>query len=183
VDSGLQSQLIAIVVALIIVSIIVYRRMLPQPVRTGRTIAITVAIVLLSLFGMMQNPRILGAPLFWVLAPVMLVIGLILGRILMATIHFWYDAPTHQLWMRGGVLYLAIWLAIALMRYGVEYLATGSIAQTRTAALAAPTTLGIIAADMLFISIGLWIARGYILVQKSKLKANTSGTSRTSKER
>jgi hypothetical protein len=178
VDSGLQSQLITIVIAIVIVGVIVYRRILPQPVRTGRTIAITTVIILLSLFGMLQNPRILGDPLFWVLAPVMLVIGLVLGRILMATIHFWYDAPTHQLWMRGGVLYLAIWLAIALMRYGVEYLATGSLAQTRTAEFAAPTTLGIIAADMLFISIGLWIARGYILVQKSKVAPTGPETNR-----
>jgi hypothetical protein len=163
----MQSQLITVVIMIVIVGVIVYRRLRPQQVRTGRTIGITAVIVLLSLLGAAQNPRVLVEPLFLALAPAMLVIGFALGLVLMQTIRFWHDEQTGQLWMRGGVFYLAIWMATALLRYGVEYLATGSITQSRPAPTTAPTTLGIIAADMLFLSVGLWIARGYALVKKS----------------
>jgi hypothetical protein len=168
VESDLQTQLITGIVIVVVIGMIIYRRLQPQPVRTGRTIVITAIIVLFSLLGAAQNPLVLAEPLFQMLVPVMLVVGFGLGLLLVQTIRFWREERTGQLWMRGGLLYLAIWMATVLMRYGVSYLATGSIAPTRPASFAPPTTLGIIAADLLFISIGLWLARGYALLRKSR---------------
>jgi hypothetical protein len=183
VQSDLQSELITGLVIVVVIGLIVYRRLQAQPVRAGRTVAITAIIVLFSLLGAAQNPRVLVEPLFQVLVPVMLVVGFGLGLLLMQTIRFWRDEHTGQLWMRGGLLYLAIWMATVGLRYGVSYLATGSIAQTRPASLAPPTTLGIVAADMLFISIGLWLARGYALLRKSSERASFPSGSPTNPAR
>ncbi len=157
-------------VPLIILALVgwsIYRRTRSQPVRLTQTILITTLVVLASLAGLAANTRLLMSPLFVVLAPVALFAGLIVGSLRMRTIRFWRDQSTGQVWMSGGAAYIAIWLAILAFRLGIEYLATGGFTNVAAArGNQPPTTLSITASDLLLLSIGLWLARGYALVQR-----------------
>ena len=86
---------------------------------------------------------------------------------MMRTIRFWRDQANGQVWMSGGAAYVAIWFATLLLRLGIDYAATGSFSTTGPVhGNSAPTTLSIIASDLLFLSVGLWLARGYALVRR-----------------
>src|SRR5947209_2112532 len=102
------------------------------------------------------------SPFLW---PLVLLLGLALGWLMMRQIRFWRDEATGQVWMGGGLAYVAIWLAIVALRLGVEYAAGGFSAK---AAPRAPTTLSLLASDLLILSIGLWLARGYALVRRAQ---------------
>ena len=165
--SGGSSQFLSLLILLGFVGWAVYRRTRPQQVRLARTIVYTVLIVLLSVAALGANTRLLSNPLFIVIAPVALLGGLVVGWLMMRTIRFWRDQSNGQIWMSGGVAYIAIWFATVLLRLGIDYAATGTFSSVgpeqgnRT-----PTTLSIIASDLLFLSIGLWLARGYALVRR-----------------
>lgn len=168
-SNGSPSPL-GLLVGLVIVGWVVYRRTRPQRVRLERTLIYTAVIVLVSVVGLLANPRVFGIALFLALAPVALVIGVALGWLMMRTIRFWRDESTDHLWMSGGVAYVAIWLGTVALRLGLTYLATGSLASPRSPSGAQPpSTLSIIASDLLFLSIGLWLARGYALVQRFQM--------------
>ena len=163
--SGNTSPFLWPLVLLLVVAWLVYRRTRPQPVRPARTLAFTALIVLASAAGFAANPRVLTTPLFLVLALPALLLGLALGWLMTRQIRFWRDEATGQVWMGGGPAYVAIWLAIVALRLGVEYAAGGFSAK---AAPRAPTTLSLLASDLLILSVGLWLARGYALVRRAR---------------
>ena len=144
---------------------VAYRRTRPQPVGIPRTVIFTFFIVLSSVAGLAANPGILRVPLFLGLAPLMLLIGLGLGWVMMRQIRFWRDGETGKVWMAGGAAYVAIWLVTLALRLGIEY-AAGGFSSTAARATDHPTTLAILASDLLFLSVGLWLMRGVILVRR-----------------
>lgn len=165
--SGSSSQPLSLLIILGFVGWAVYRRTRPQQVRLTRTVVYTTLIVLLSVVGLSANPQLLSDPLFVVIAPVALLAGLAMGWLMMRTIRFWRDGPTGQIWMSGGAAYVAIWLATLVLRLGIDYVATGGFSDVAPNHPAqAPTTLSILASDLLFLSVGLWLARGYALVRR-----------------
>lgn len=152
-------------IVLLLFGWIAYRRTRPQPVGISRTVIFTAFIVLSSLLGLAANPSILRTPLFLALAPVMLLVGLGLGWTMMRQIRFWRDQQTGKVWMAGGIAYVAIWLVTLALRLGIEY-AAGGFSGAASRATDHPTNLAILASDLLFLSIGLWLMRGVILVQR-----------------
>ncbi|HUX87789.1 MAG TPA: hypothetical protein VMW65_12365 [Chloroflexota bacterium] len=166
-QSGHSSSLVTLIILLGIIAWLVYRRTRPQPVRLTRTIIYTALIVVVSLAGLAANLAVLGNPVFLAIAPLALLVGLALGWLMMRTIRFWRDRSTGQVWMSGGIAYVAIWLATLALRLGVEYAATGNFSMSELSRpTGAPTLLAIIASDLLFLSVGLWLARGYALARR-----------------
>jgi hypothetical protein len=161
------SQFLVPLLIVVYIGWIAYRRTRPQPVQPGRTIAFTVVIVVLSLLGLVSAPKVLTMPLFLVFAPVALVAGVGLGWVMMKQIRFWRDQATGQVWMGGGFAYVGIWLATMAVRIGIEY-ASGGFDQGAAAASRTPTNLTALASDLLFLSVGLWLARGYILLRRAR---------------
>jgi hypothetical protein len=136
-------------------------------VQPGRTIAFTIVIVALSVLGLVSAPKVLTMPLFLGLAPVALLAGIGLGWVMMRQIRFWRDQATGQVWMGGGFAYVGIWLATMAVRIGIEY-ASGGFTQGAAAASRTPNNLTALASDLLFLSIGLWLARGVILLRRAR---------------
>ncbi|HEX5414140.1 MAG TPA: hypothetical protein VFZ25_00640 [Chloroflexota bacterium] len=166
-QSGQSSSLLSVIIFLVIIGFFVYRRTRPQRVRITRTILYTAAIVLVSLAGLAANLAVFGSLLFLVLAPFALLAGLLLGWLMMRTIRFRRDEGTGQVWMSGGVAYVAIWLATLVLRLGVEYAATGRLGMAGPPQPTGPLTpLAIVASDLLFLSVGLWLVRGFSLVRR-----------------
>ncbi len=162
-----QSTLWTYVITAAIVGFAVYRRTRQQPVRPRRTVLWAAVIVLLSAFGVVSTGR--TQVLALELAPLALAIGIGVGWLMMGTIRFWRDAETGQLWMKGGVLYVLIWLACYVLRMAVTTMA-GAPPGTFTPARGAPPEplpLAILSSDLLFLSMGLWIARAAALVTVS----------------
>jgi len=173
-QSGSSSSLVPLIVSLGVVGWFIYRRTRPQQVRLARTILYTVLIVLLSLAGLTANLAVFSSPLFLGIAPLALLAGVGLGWLMMRTIRFWRDGSTGQIWMSGGVAYVAIWLATLVLRLGVEYAATGSVSMAEPTSPTGPLTpLSILASDLLFLSVGLWLARGYALTRRYRELATT----------
>lgn len=160
-----QQQLLLYVLILASVTWAVYRRTRRQPVHPVRAAVTAGIIVLLTAVGLAKSWS--GHPLAFELAPLALAAGLVLGWLLMATIHFWRDETTGRLWMQGGLLYLAIWLATFALRFGVGY-AAGEYSSGAEASRGLPPAgpLGTLSIDLLFLSLGLWIARAAALVHR-----------------
>jgi hypothetical protein len=166
--SGHMSQLLVPLIILIIIGRVVWSRMRPQPVRIGRSLAYLALIVVTSIAGLVANPRVLTTPVFLLLAPVALVLGLAIGWWMVRQIRFWHDERTGALWMSGGAAYIAVWLGLLALRLGIEYADGGFAAGAAVRAAQAPTTLTSVASALLFLSIGLWLARGYGLLRRSR---------------
>jgi hypothetical protein len=166
---------VSLILVLGVLGWLVYRRTRPQPVRLLRTVLYTTLIVLVSLAGLVANLAVLTNPVFLGIAPLALLAGVALGGLMMRTIRFWRDRATGKVWMSGGVAYVAIWLATVALRLGVEYAATGTLATDRLAPPAGPPTLlSILASDLLLVSVGLWLARGYALTRRHRELSTSS---------
>lgn len=166
-QSGHSSPLLSVIIFLGVIGWFVYRRTRPQRVRLTRTILYTAVIVVVSLAGLSTNLAVFSSLLFLGIAPFALLVGILLGWLMMRTIRFWRDQQTGGVWMSGGVAYVAIWLATLVLRLGVEYAATGNVGMASPVHPTGPLTpLSIVASDLLFLSAGLWLARGYALVQR-----------------
>lgn len=176
-QSGNSSSLLPLIILLGIIGWLVYRRTRPQRVRLTRTVLYTVLIVLVSLESLLANLAVLRNPVFLGIAPLALLAGITLGGVMMRTIRFWRDHETGHVWMSGGVAYVAIWLATLALRLGVEYAATGNFSPTELSRPTdAPTLLSILASDLLFLSMGLWLARGYALARRYRALAAASAS-------
>jgi len=149
-----------------LVGFVVWRRMLAQPVRPARAVVMAAVIVLLSGFGLAATGR--SHPLALILAPLALAAGFGLGWNMIRTIRFWRDEATGQLWMKGGVLYLFIWLFTLLLRLVFSILSGGQPGSfAPPAAISSqPEALAVLSAELLFVSMGLWIARAAALVRR-----------------
>jgi hypothetical protein len=146
----------------------IFRRSRPQPVRP-RAIAISTAILgfvlLLAIVGSL--PILIASPLGLALAPVALVAGCGLGWLLVKTVRFFPDPQTGDLWMGGDAVFIGVVLATILLRLGVQYAAGGQMT-TGTAALTHPTLARVISTDLVFLSAGMWLTRGVLLLARHR---------------
>jgi hypothetical protein len=141
--------------------------MQPQPVRPRRAAVLAGIIVVLSAISLFGSDRLTDHPLALILALPALLLGFGLGYLLMQTIYFWRDAATGALWMKGGLVYLAVWIATLALRQGVAY-ASGAYASHTAGAQPVSPALAILSADVLIVSMGLWIARATALALKCR---------------
>lgn len=164
------ARLIPIVAVAALVILRMYRRARPQPVRP-RAIAVRTAIIgvalLLAILG--SAPILIASPLGLTLAPVALAVGCGVGWLLVRTVKFYTEPNTGELWMRGDAIFIAIILATVVLRIGVQFAAgpsqygpSGAVAMTH------PTTLRVIATDLIFLSAGMWVTRGILLLARHR---------------
>ncbi len=153
---------------LLLIAFAMYRRMRPQPVQPRRAVVMSAVIVMLSLLSLIGTNHVTANPLALALALPALVIGFGGGLFLMRSIHFWRDTSTGVLWMKGGVVYLVAWFATVVLRQVVAYADGAYSAQSLSGH---PTTLNptlsALSADLVIVSMGIWIARAVALVRRS----------------
>jgi hypothetical protein len=145
-----------------------FRRSRPQPVRP-RAIGISTAIIgfflLLAILGSL--PILMASPVGVALAPVALAAGCGVGWLLVRTVRFFSDPQTGDLWMRGDVVFIAVVLATILLRLGVQY-AGGGPSAGDTASLTHPSLPRVISTDLIFLSAGMWLTRGVLLLGRHR---------------
>jgi membrane protein CcdC involved in cytochrome C biogenesis len=167
-NQRLQGTLIGLAIMFVLVALGVRRRMRPQPVRPNRILAFSALIVLivgLSFVG--TGAHLIENPLAIALAPLCLLAGVALGVFLVRTMRFWTDPDTGQLWMAGGALFAIILVGTILLRFAARYAATGDPFATPKANEPV-STLSVLSADLLFVTLGLWISRAVLLVLKHR---------------
>ncbi len=160
-----MQSVVTLSIVLLLVAFAMYRRMRPQPVRPQRAVVLAAIIVLFSVVSLSGNNQLTDHPVAVILALPALLLGIGGGFALMQSIHFWRDEATGALWMRGGIVYLAAWLVTLAIRQGVAYASGAYDAHTAGARPVNPA-LAVLAADLLIVSMGLWIARAGALVLK-----------------
>jgi len=164
------SQLYAVVVTALVLGFVVMRRMRTQPVRPNRLLvggAIIFALVAVSLVG--AGGGIVGDPLALALIPVFVVAGGALGFLLVRTMTFWSDPSTGALWMRGGAVFALILVGTIVLRFGVRAVLTGS--PFGSGSFNGPQQHGFLydlSADLLFLTVGLWVARAFFVYQRHR---------------
>lgn len=168
------SQIVALLVTALFLGFVVMRRIRPQQVRPDRLVVggvIIVVVIGLSLVG--TGGGIITDPVALVLVPVCAIVGAALGYYLVRTMTFWSDQDTGALWMRGGALFALILVATIVLRFGVRAVLTGS----PFGATSGGTQHGLVAdlsADLLFLSLGLWVARAYFVYQRYRQHIGTA---------
>jgi hypothetical protein len=170
VSQSAQGQLIGVAFMVFFVGLGLMRRMRPQPVRERRVLITGVVVVVAIGAGLLgTGGHIVADPVALVLVPVFVAAGIGLGYYLVRSMTFWTDPRTGALWMRGGVVFAAILLGTILLRFGIRTVVFGSPfgAQTQPSH-AGNTLLYDLSADLLFLTLGLWAARAYFLVQRSR---------------
>jgi hypothetical protein len=164
------SQLYALVIVTAFIGLAVVRRMRPQPVRPTRLLvggALIVVLIGASLVG--TGGGIISDPLALVLIPVFLAAGAALGYYLVRTMAFWSDPSTGALWMKGGALFALILVGTIVVRLGVRTVVFGSPFGSGGFGASRPHGfLYDLSADLLFLSLGLWVARAYFLYQRHR---------------
>ena len=161
------SQLYAVGIMALLIGLGVVRRMRPQPVRPTRLLVggvIIVAVIGASLVG--AGGSIVGDPLALVLIPVFVVAGAALGYYLVQTMSFWSDPATGGLWMKGGALFALILVGTIAVRLGVRTVVYGSPFGSGSFGSRPHGFLYDLSADLLFLSLGLWLARAFFLYQR-----------------
>src|SRR5438105_12038512 len=166
-----RGQLIGLVFMAFFVGLGVMRRMRPQPVRTRR-IVITGVIILLAVgLGLVgTGGQIISDPVALLLVPIFIALGAGIGYYLVRTMTFWTDPGTGALWMRGGALFALILVGTILLRFGVRTILFGSPfgAQGARPTGHGNSLLYDLSADLLFLTLGLWAARAFLLVQRAR---------------
>jgi membrane protein CcdC involved in cytochrome C biogenesis len=168
VNQRLQGTLVGLAIMFVFVALGVRRRMRPQPVRPNRIVLFSVLIVLLvGLSFVGTGAHLIENPLAIALAPVCLAIGVVLGFFLVRTMRFWTDPDTGRLWMAGGALFAIILVGTILLRLGARYAVTGDpFAAPKANESVSP--LSVLSADLLFVTIGLWLSRAVLLVLRHR---------------
>jgi hypothetical protein len=165
-----MSQLYGVGIMALLIGFGVMRRMRPQPVRPNRLLiggAIIVLVIGASLVG--TGGSIIGDPLALVLIPVFVVAGAALGYYLVRTMTFWADPATGALWMKGGALFALILVGTIVLRLGVRTVVFGSpFASGGFGGAPSHGLLYDLSADLLFLSLGLWVARAYFVYQRHR---------------
>jgi hypothetical protein len=160
-------QLYGLVIFALFIGFAVVRRMRPQPVRPNRLLiggAIIVLLIAVSLVG--TGGGITGDPVALVLIPVFVAAGAALGFFLVRTMTFWSDPATGALWMKGGALFALILVATIAVRFGVRTVVYGSPFGSGTVGSRPHGLLYDLSADLLFLSLGLWVARAFFVYQR-----------------
>lgn len=115
-------------------------------------------VLVLAVTGVMASGPRLG-PAVIAMAPVALVAGWFLGRVLRGTLRFWTDPAGGRLKFRGGAAYFVILAVSALSRVFLRFVLTGSIASHTDPVGAIPQALMVLVGTLLFMDAGLYFAR------------------------
>ncbi len=171
------SQLYTLVIVAVVLSFVIVRRLRPQPVQPNRLIVggvIIVLVIFASLAG--TGGRIIGDPIALALVPVFAAAGVALGYFLVRTMTFWTDQSTGTLWMKGGALFALILIASIVVRFGASTVATGSPfgGSSSNGGATQRGFLYDLSADLLFLSLGLWLARAYFIYQRYRTQLASS---------
>jgi hypothetical protein len=164
VGTRATSSLTIGVIALVAVVFVVVRRMRPQAVNPTRVIllgAVFVVLLLLAL-GSDVNTLLRDFPAI-IAAPFAIVLGGVLGYVIVRSMTFWVDQQSGLLWMRGGVLFAVIYVVALLLRVGTSYL---SSAGTNSTLLEQAPWLRGLSADLIFLSIGMWVVRAAMIYNR-----------------
>jgi hypothetical protein len=174
-SQSVLSQLYGLGFVLLFVGFAVMRRMRPQPVRPQRLMVTGAIIVLLVAFSLVgSGGRIIADPLALVLVPVFAAAGVALGYYLVRTMRFWTDTASGALWMRGGALFALILVGTIAVRFAVRGIAYGTLFGPSGGSGFGPQPSGSrgllydLSADLLFLTLGLWAARAYFLIQRHR---------------
>ena len=165
-----SGTLLALAVMVFLISLAMWRRMRPQPVRATRILVTAVVITaVVGLSFLVTGAHVISHPLALALAPVCLLAGVGLGVLLVQTMRFWTDPETGQLWMAGGAAFAIILVATLALRFGVRYLATGSLfGSSSQQARESSSPLSILSSDLLLLTLGLWLARAALLLLRHR---------------
>ena len=169
-----SSQLIAVAITAVVLGFVVMRRMRPQQVRPDRLLvggAIIVLVVGFSLIG--AGGGLVSDPLALALVPVFAVAGGVLGFLLVRTMTFWTEPTTGALWMRGGAVFALILVGTIVLRFGFRAVLTGSPFGSTSVG----TQHGLVydlSADLLFLTLGLWVARAFFVYQRHRQHVATA---------
>src|SRR5262252_4473319 len=98
-----------------------------------------------------------------VLIPIFAAAGAALGYFLVRTMTFWADPATGALWMKGGALFALILVATIAVRFAVRTVVYGSPFGGGSVGSRPHGLLYDLSADLLFLSLGLWVARAVFL--------------------
>ena len=152
-------QLLAFVGFVIVVSVAAAAwRTRPQFANPRTETRFAFFVLVLAGAGVMATGPRLG-PIVIAAAPLMLVAGWLIGRVLRGTLRFWTDPATGRLKFRGGAVYFVILAVSALSRVGLRYLLTGSIAGQSEPTGLVPEGLMVLTGSLLFMDTGLYLAR------------------------
>lgn len=177
-SQAVQTQLYGLGIMALMIGFGVARRMRPQPVRPNRLImgaAAIILVLLLSLVG--TGAGLISDPLALVLIPVFIAAGAVLGWYLVRTMSFWTDPSTGALWMKGGALFALILVGTIVLRLGVRSVIYGSPFGAPSPGQAQPHGfLYDLSADLLFLSLGLWASRAYLVYQRHRTHVATVTT-------
>jgi hypothetical protein len=166
VSRAATGQLVAVAITAVFIGFAVMRRMRPQPVRPDRLLIGGVIIVLVIGFGIVgSGGGIVSDPLALALIPVFLAAGAVLGYYLVRTMTFWADAASGALWMKGGALFALILVGTIVLRFGIRAVIFGSPFAPGSGSHGFVYDLS---ADLLFLSLGLWVARAYFVYQRHR---------------
>jgi hypothetical protein len=162
-------------VFLVPVAIVLFFRMRgrirPAPVRPSRAFVFVAIALAGTALGVAGSLNLLLTPLDAALIPITLALGAVLGIVLTNSMTF-YQGPDGNLWMKGGAVFIAIFLGLLALRFGVRFAAVGTLAPSSgalgRAAVEPATPLSIVSADLLFLSVGLWLARAVALWRRHR---------------
>jgi hypothetical protein len=159
-----SQSLVSLLIALVIVVAVMGRRIRPQPVNPTRYLVTALIFVAIAVFAIgSAGTELLSDPLAIALAPVLLAAGVGLGVLLVRTMRFYIDPASGRLWMRGGLVYVAVFVATLVVRFGAEYLSGGFSGGGFSGRVTSHSPLAIVAVDLLFLSIGMWVTRAVLL--------------------
>lgn len=158
---GTTSTLTIGVVVLVLIVFVIVRRMRPQPVNPTRIVivgGIVIALLLIALGGDFRTfardvPAIIAAPFA-------LLVGAALGFVIVRSMTFWVDPESGLLWMRGGIVFVVVYVVSLALRVGSTYLVQAGSTNPALAQLRG------VSADLIFLSIGMWAVRAYLVYNR-----------------
>lgn len=165
--AGIHLSVRTALIGLVIVGLLVARRLRPQRVRASRSVILAVLVTLTSGATLVSTGPASQQWLVLALAPVFLAAGVWLGLQLTKTMTFWRDEETGQLWMRGGAVYVAVWLATLALRVSLRLLGE-RLGGPGGHAAELPPAMAALSADPVLLSVGLWIGRSVAIVRKAR---------------
>jgi len=179
---AVANQLYALALMFLIIGLGTMRRIRPRRVRPVGIVVSGIAIVLLIGFGLVgTGGRILSDPIALAVIPVFLAGGIALGWYLVRSMTFWTDDVSGELWMKGGMVFALVLVATIVLRLGVRGIAYGSLfgpgnfggagASSGSSGFHPQTNashgfLYDLSADLLFLSLGMWATRAFLLYRQ-----------------
>jgi hypothetical protein len=149
-----QSDLVIGLIVVVVVGFVLVRRIRPQPVNPTRMAVTALIFVVLLLFSLVSTGSafVHDTPAL-IASPFALIAGAAIGWALVRLMRFWTDPQTGLLWMRGGIIFAVIYIVTLLLRFGSVFVSGDHALTSRYSWLEG------VSADLVFLSIGLWITR------------------------